>query len=89
MKVTVYSLTTDGDNLGIETGVYATEEEARAEIIAGLEKEGHRRGKDGFKLSAASNDELRELWEDEFDGCCKLEAHTIDAVEIEPVEVRT
>lgn len=64
MKVNVYSLTADGDNLGIESVVYATEQEARDEIIAGLEKEGLRRGKDGWNLSSASNDELKELWED-------------------------
>jgi hypothetical protein len=78
LKVTVYSLTTDGDNLGIETTVYATEQEARDEIISGLEHYGHRRGKDGFKLSSASNDELQELWEKTFDGCCMLEEHAIE-----------
>lgn len=89
MKVNVYALTTDGDNLGIETVVYATEEEARSEIIECLENEGLRRCKDGFNLSAASNEELKEIWEDTFNGCCTLEKFEIEAKEIvadDPIE---
>jgi len=82
MKVNVYSLTTDGDNMGIETTVYATEQEAMDEIIHVLEKEGHRRCKNGFKLNTASYDELMELWEEAFDGCCMLEQHEIEVKEI-------
>lgn len=82
MRVKIFTLTTDGDNVPIETEVFGSEAAARASIIAGLESYGIRRCKEGHKLSAASTPELCELWEQTADGACMLEEHVID---VEPL----
>lgn len=78
MRLKVFTLTTDGDNCGLDVEVHATEEQARASLIAGLESFGVQRARDGHKLASASIEELCELWEDAADGHCSIEEHTVE-----------
>jgi hypothetical protein len=78
MKITVFSLTTDGDNTPISTEVYATEEEARQALIDALETWGVRRAHDGFPLSTAPIDELCDLYEHAADGMACIEQHDLE-----------
>lgn len=73
----VWTVTTDGDNIPINTVVFATEDEARAEVISNLESFGVARCKDGQRLESASLSELTELWEEAADGACIIEEHTL------------
>lgn len=78
MRVKIWTVTTDGDNLPVETAVFGTEEAARQEVIGGLATFGVQRSKDGHKLSAASLGELADLWEAAADGCCQIEEHEVE-----------
>lgn len=77
IKVKIWIVTTDGDNVPVNSEPFATEDEARQHVIDGLETFGVARCKDGQKLSAASLSELSELWEEAADGCCIIEEHEL------------
>lgn len=82
MKTIVYSLTTDGDNMPIETAVYATLEQCRRAIIQTLDMEGIERCGE-TDLCAAATPDLCELWTETFNGVCSVERHAIEAIETE------
>jgi hypothetical protein len=82
MKVKIWTVTMDGDNIPVETSAFASEDAARADVVAALESRGVARCKDGHKLEAASLPELADLWEAAADGMCAIEEHEL---ELEPI----
>lgn len=77
-QMTVYTLTIEGDNQPMETNVYTSADAARADLIEWLTRYGVGRGKDGFKMSEQSVDELCDLWTEAAGGPCIFDAHQID-----------
>jgi hypothetical protein len=78
-KVKVFCLTTDGDNQGIESVVYGTEQEARDDIASVLRDAGIARCPDGQPIESASWEEFSDAWSEAFDGMCSFEAFTVTA----------
>lgn len=70
MKTTVWTLTTEGDNTGVETTVHATREAAEAVVRDGLIHAG---------LQNTPTANLEEVWAREYDGTCIIEPHTVEA----------
>jgi hypothetical protein len=68
----VFILTTDGDNLPIDTEVFATEAGARAALITALASWEVTQTADGAPLGTLSTDDLCALWEATADGTCIL-----------------
>lgn len=77
MKVTVWTLTTDGDNCPIDTRVFATAAEAYAALRAAL-------AEDHDVPALTKDDELSDLWTELNDGACILESHVVDVTPKRP-----
>jgi hypothetical protein len=74
--VKVWTLTTDGDNMGIETKAYACEADAISAACEGLRSSTKPLLAD---LDGLTSDALSELWAEAFDGACIIESHEIAA----------
>lgn len=78
-RVSIWTVTTDGDNIGIETTVYPSEASARADVVKALTDAGCTRCEDGQPIKSGSLSELSDAWERTFDGACIIEQHTLSA----------
>jgi len=77
--VSVWTVTTDGDNQGIETRVFPTEHYARQQIIEAMAAD-HKWDKARLAVARdASTDQLTDLWTQLYDGACIIERHTVNA----------
>jgi hypothetical protein len=74
-NVSVWSVTIDGDNVGIETVVCASEADARAMVFEWL-RDNNREIEPDTEIS---NEALSELWTETFDGACIIEQWKIAA----------
>lgn len=83
MKIQVWTLARDGDEIPMHVEVYASEEGARLALVIALEDEAVLRCKDGHKVSTGSISELCELWEEMCDGYCSIDDHSVE-IEIPP-----
>lgn len=72
MKIKVYTVTLDGDNVPVETHVFATEQAARDYLIEAIESYGDE------VPAGTSDEELTDRWESTADGVCQFEEHELD-----------
>jgi hypothetical protein len=75
-RVTVWTLTTEGDNCPVSTTVYASEAEALAILRRDLCADCH--PSERRNLAALPDDELTDEWSRRFDGPCRVESHEIE-----------
>jgi hypothetical protein len=72
----IWFVTTEGDNAGMATELFASECEARDHLAELLASFGVTRARDGEKLPHASIEEMIELWEEATDGGCLFGSRT-------------
>jgi hypothetical protein len=65
MEVTIWTLTTEGDNAGVETSVHPSQEFAQAELLASLPD------------APKEDEDATAAWERLMDGPAIIEEHTI------------
>ncbi|MGR4927302.1 hypothetical protein ACIPUD_10895 [Bradyrhizobium sp. CAR08] len=74
----VWTLTTDGDNMGIGTEAFATEAEALAAARDVL-RTGYKSKPMPDNLDTLDAEAISDLWAESFDGACIIESHDLPA----------
>lgn len=76
MPITIWTLTTDGDNMGIETSAFTCEADALNAACEVLRMSKKTMPAD---LDAMTADAISNLWSETYDGACIIEPHEIAA----------